>query len=354
MKPTDLPPIVDQPIEPSWPLDVVAQVLVLRQLRAIEVHQEVALLDQNVEGVHKLRVACRRVTAIFDTMGKVWRPKQLKRMRKVVSGLRKQVGNARDLDVEVQRQCARVDEVRDEEEQAVRWLWRRAVSARRHEQKPVVSALQGFQSDGWPERLVKFFSRTPVDLWQLKAPGELLTSGPTTAKALPKLIRRQVGAVWGLSKHLDDPLRVVELHSMRLEAKTLRYVLEFFSDCMDSRKSRKLIKTFRRCQNLLGDVHDCDVQAEQMIALLADHAKLLRRNMRRVSETGAAHVELVELAHRAARASHDLPAEGLALCLAGLARRREALHAGLLVFWEQLTQEDLRAGLLAAAVRDDG
>jgi len=368
----DLPSVVDQTIEPSWPLDVVAQVLVLRQLRAIDRHCGVALLDQDVEGVHKLRVACRRTTAIFETMGKVWRPKMLKPLRKAVADLRRQIGNARDLDVEILRQCARVEKVHDAEEQAVRWLWRRAVGARRHEQMVVVAALEKFESDSWPKRMEKFFSTTPVDLRALAASGKPFVpkAAPSTSKAssngsrgrkrskatddacvgeaLPKLIRDQVDAVWKLSQHLDEPLRVVELHSMRLEAKTLRYVLEFFSTCLDGRKGRKLIKTFRRCQGLLGDVHDCDVQAEQMIELIQGHAKLVRRGMRRVSESGAAHAELFEIAHRTARASHDLPAEGLALCLSGLARRRVALHTELVEFWSKLTDENFREGLLSA------
>ncbi len=81
------------------------------------------------------------------------------------------------------------------------------------------------------------------------------TSGPDDSRsqkriiALVKSIKGRVPAVMGDEGNMD------ELHSLRKDAKKLRYVLELFpADAHD-----KLITNLKFLQKLAGDIHDCDV-----------------------------------------------------------------------------------------------
>ena len=66
-----------------------------------------------------------------------------------------------------------------------------------------------------------------------------------------------------------DPDEVEALHDMRIAAKRLRYVLEVTEDCFgpfgpDARRRAKEL------QDVLGDIHDCDVLLEEVEGPLAD------------------------------------------------------------------------------------
>ena len=346
---SDLPPVVDLPIEPSWPLAVAAQVLVLRELRALNEYREVALLGEGSTGVHKLRVSCRRLGVVLTTMGELWPADQLKPLRKAVAKLAKSVAGARDLDVIVSGLCERIDCVHDEEERALRWLWNRSVSARNQEQRAVVTALGGFVAHGWLDRLVGYFSSTPIDLAQWSGPDEQSTGAGclTVAEALPRLVTAAVDRVWDLASSLDDQDAVDVQHDFRLGCKRLRYLLDGFGTCLNT-KPRKLVKPLRRCQRVLGELNDGASQSLGLVELLSAHGKRLRRIMREAMDTEGATDDLEEIAHQAARACHDLPAEGLALYLAELAGRREVLRQELTERWQRLSEGGYRERLLAA------
>ena len=62
-----------------------------------------------------------------------------------------------------------------------------------------------------------------------------------------------------------DPDEVVALHDMRIAAKRLRYILEVTGPCFGpyARTATKLVKDV---QDLLGEIHDCDVQIPETAA----------------------------------------------------------------------------------------
>ena len=161
------------------------------------------------------------------------------------------------------------------------------------------------------------------------------------------LVRRRVERVWALAEHLPDPARVAELHELRIQAKELRYDLEAFAECLPKR-AEKSIKSFKRIQDLLGAVHDADVQAEQLLELLGSAARRQRQAVRPLQGHGAAHPELEETAAAMAHEAAEVPVVGLALALADLAVARRALHGELLALWRKLDQDDLRGQLTEA------
>jgi CHAD domain-containing protein len=71
-------------------------------------------------------------------------------------------------------------------------------------------------------------------------------------------IRLRLEEFLAYEPHVAHPERAVELHQMRIAAKHLRYTLEVF-DPPYERALRKPIKIVKEIQELLGEVHDCDV-----------------------------------------------------------------------------------------------
>ena len=66
-----------------------------------------------------------------------------------------------------------------------------------------------------------------------------------------------------------DPKEVVALHDMRIAAKRLRYVLEVTGSCFGPYASGA-VKMVKELQDLLGEIHDCDVQLPEVAAFLEE------------------------------------------------------------------------------------
>ena len=66
-----------------------------------------------------------------------------------------------------------------------------------------------------------------------------------------------------------DPDEVVALHDMRIAAKRLRYILEVTGACFGPYASGA-VKLVKELQDLLGEIHDCDVQLPEVAAFLEE------------------------------------------------------------------------------------
>ncbi len=65
------------------------------------------------------------------------------------------------------------------------------------------------------------------------------------------------------SDAIEDPANVTELHQTRIAAKRLRYTMEIFAPCFAPEFEESISKV-RLLQELLGQVHDCDVWVQDM------------------------------------------------------------------------------------------
>ena len=111
-----------------------------------------------------------------------------------------------------------------------------------------------------------------------------------------------------------DPGEVEALHDMRIAAKRLRYVLEVTEPCFGPFAAQARKRT-KELQDLLGDIHDCDVLVPKILAIRGelpdDHP--------------------------------DRP--GLRALVEERAGRRAALFADFLDFWTHLERDGFRARL---------
>lgn len=81
-----------------------------------------------------------------------------------------------------------------------------------------------------------------------------------------RILAVRIDEVYSYDGLVADPARVTELHDMRIACKRLRYLLEIFAIAFDE-DLEPFIAEVRGLQDLLGDIHDCDVQ----VPMLEDH-----------------------------------------------------------------------------------
>lgn len=170
-----------------------------------------------------------------------------------------------------------------------------------------------------------------------------------------RILRVRIDEVWSYEPYIQDPAHVRELHDMRIACKRLRYLLEIFEVAFPGDLTWA-IEQVRELQDLLGDIHDRDVQ----VPMLAQHLlwlddrearatqELLARRARRVA-AARAPVDR-ERSYRAFRRQVDLSrrADERPGILALISRRRaerDELHAEFLRLWGQLRRERFRRRL---------
>jgi CHAD domain-containing protein len=80
-----------------------------------------------------------------------------------------------------------------------------------------------------------------------------------------KMAGVRIEEVWRLGARSRDPREQKALHDMRIAAKRLRYLLEITEPCFGL-PAKKGAKVARNLQDLLGEIHDCDVMSERVRA----------------------------------------------------------------------------------------
>jgi CHAD domain-containing protein len=159
---------------------------------------------------------------------------------------------------------------------------------------------------------------------------ELDPDGPLRDNAR-KIVDVRADELRSFSPAVLDPRNVEALHDMRIAAKRLRYVLELTTPVFGDPAAHGA-KRAKKLQDLLGEIHDCDVtipRVERHIARLRlDDAAALRE--------AAASTRAADLDPKAARdAPNRLLYRGLESLVVYLRARRDVLYGSFVGEWER-------------------
>jgi hypothetical protein len=89
----------------------------------------------------------------------------------------------------------------------------------------------------------------------------------TLADNLERIVATRLDELCSFIPKALDPARVKALHDMRIAAKRLRYILEVAAEPCFGPYAQTAIKRAKDLQDLLGELHDCDVQLPRVRAL---------------------------------------------------------------------------------------
>jgi hypothetical protein len=137
-----------------------------------------------------------------------------------------------------------------------------------------------------------------------------------------------------------DPARVKALHDMRIAAKRLRYILELTGESCFGPYAATGARRARELQDLLGEIHDCDVTLPRVLVLIDRRRQLAALEAR----DAAGDAEDLDPA-LAARSSQSAEWRGLEVLATHLRARRALLFERFLELWRSLERSGFAARL---------
>lgn len=153
---------------------------------------------------------------------------------------------------------------------------------------------------------------------------------------LRRIVSTRLAELRSFGTSVLDPDALEAHHDMRIAAKRVRYVLELSEPVLGS-DAAKGAKRARALQDVLGEMHDCDVFVPRVLAeidrLRAEDVAAVRDSVGR----DAADLEPDALS----RARHRRRYAGLESLVTYLRARREVLYAEFIRTWTAFEQSGL-------------
>jgi len=236
-----------------------------KQAQQLAEQLEGARRAEDIEFVHRARVASRRLRAAMRMFDGCFKAKRVKKWRKQIRRVTAGLGEARDKDVQIEFLCGVLDALEDKAcYPGIARLLARWEQRRERLQANVVEAADGIESSGVLDQMRAVAKRASS---KAKA-RELGVQSPVAFAQTERHVLYNLDQMLSFQDSLADPAAKQRHHAMRIAAKRLRYTLEI-SNPVYKGQLDAAITVAKRLQTILGDIHDCDVWAENLQAFAA-------------------------------------------------------------------------------------
>jgi CHAD domain-containing protein len=220
---------------------------------------------RDIEALHDMRVAMRRQRAALHIVASAFRRKFIRKIGNELRTASRHLGAVRDLDVQIEAAIQYQSSLPSERARAFQpvidaWAERRDAAR--------AQLLQVLDSPEYA-KLIETYSRfvqTPGEGVRQVSPEPGACTAHRVREVLPGRIWQQYGALRAFEPTLPCAT-VAALHALRIEAKRLRYILEFFGEVLDPCAS-EAVAALTALQDHLGKLHDADVTMELLRDLM--------------------------------------------------------------------------------------
>ena len=241
-------------VDPEMTSGAVALAVLRRQFSAMLAKEPGTRLGDDIEELHDMRVASRRLRAALSLFVEVL-PETALKVGEELRWVGEMLGAVRDLDVQIEQLDTWLDALEETDRDALIGL---RVLLQEQRESARAAMLEMLDSRRY-EAFVSRFGRT------LRA-RHLARSGPASrpARALaPDLIESRFRAVRKGGARIGPASPATDYHRLRIRCKRLRYALEFLSDLYPG-ETRPLIRRLVTVQDILGLHQDADVAIDRL------------------------------------------------------------------------------------------
>ncbi len=319
--PFALPELASPGIRPDDPMSEAGRKTLWFHFVRMLLHEPGTRLGADIEELHDMRVATRRMRAAMRVFGDFFEPEAIAPFTKGIRRVTRALGPVRDLDVFEEKAGHYLQTLSETARGSLDPLLETWHAQRQNARENMLALLDS----GRYHKFVREFA----DFLQTTGAGALpLPRGQPTPYQVrhvaPRLIYTRYETVRAYETVLDNA-QIETLHALRIDFKYLRYTLEFLDEVLAS-EGGSVIKEVKKMQDHLGDLND----AEVAIGLLNDFLQNW--------DAAQANVPL----------SQRRSVEGIVTYLAARHAEKHRLLTGFPEVWANFNRDEVRRWLALA------
>ena len=286
---------LDVQLAPQMPAAEATRLILLRLLETMRANEAGIKADIDIEFLHDYRIALRRTRSALRQMRGVFPRERVDYFRGELRTLGRMTNNLRDLDVYLAAEAGYRAILPAAMQEDITPLFDYLRSHRAGALAEVVAGLESADYARLVEEWAAFLGEAAGDHDPAQAFAPII-------RPARRRIARQYGGI------VRDGTRILErgeddlLHTLRIEGKELRYLLEFFAGLFPPAEVAPLIKRLRRLQDNLGAYTDLDVQQAYLLSI-AEALDIEEARARRALVATGFLVETMAREQRALRAN---------------------------------------------------
>jgi CHAD domain-containing protein len=220
-------------------------------------HEEGTLLGENIEELHDMRVATRRMRSAFDIFSPAFEPRIMKRYLKGLRSTGRALGGVRDMDVLLENAINYQRKMKENARPGLEPLlaaWKQTIEKKRSK---MIKLLQSEDYHSFKYNFNLFLQTAESN----KNP-MIKNDGMNTRlrDVVPVLVYSRFAAVRAYDTILITA-SITQLHALRIEFKKFRYTLEYFKEILGE-GANQAISELKQLQDHLGKLHDADVACQ--------------------------------------------------------------------------------------------
>ncbi|MFW5709058.1 MAG: CHAD domain-containing protein [Chloroflexota bacterium] len=265
---TDLP-LADlqeyaQPIAPEDNMAEAGRKILLKEFIRMLKHESGSRTGTDIEDVHQMRVATRRMRSAFRLLDAYYRDKPTRPFARELKRIARRLGSVRDLDVMIEDLSTYNQSLAADTQPHLQPLFNKLEKRRQKARKKLVKYLDSKDYQSFIRNFTDFLTSPGSGTHPIQD-----ESTPHQVRhVLPTLIHEKLAAVRAYDTVAAEAPAPI-LHALRIEFKRLRYTVEFFKGVLGSSAS-DYISEIKVMQDYLGRLNDFHVAAVRLDSLMED------------------------------------------------------------------------------------
>lgn len=235
----------------NQPLKECARLIIITKFREAFSYQDLVRTSEDIEVIHNMRVSLRRLWAAMTSFSHYFNQKKFFRLSQKTRTLARKLGQVRDLDVliELLEKHSKHLEEKSSTTLTISYLVSQWQSERLKYRSKLFKYLEKLANKEFERKFLTFFDSITQNKYK-------------ESKKTKNEKKIFLDTLKNFYRHAPkENFSSERLHQLRIAAKKLRYSLEFYEICFNQPLTSYL-KTLKEIQELLGDLHDCDVMVE--------------------------------------------------------------------------------------------
>lgn len=242
------------PIAPDDPMPEAARKVLLADFIQMLEYEAGSRAGTDMENVHKMRVATRKMRSTLWEMRDYFDPKSTKKFEKGLKMVARTLGDVRDLDVMIKNLVEFRATQETEEVDHLKSVLGEIDQERTTARNTLISLLDSKRFQKFVDQQQKVLISSSKDV---KAHSDQPVVPIQVRHVLPVLIQERLSQIKAYDVVIGDA-SFEQLHGLRIEFKRLRYIVSGFESVLGS-TAEKFIVELKQIQDHLGELNDAKV-----------------------------------------------------------------------------------------------